>query len=100
VKFLATKKRLDNEFLFPFLFVVVVVSRMDKKSGSGKNIPDCITDSLSSLTFIKRFARAQVLDMCAAPGSKTTQLIEALHMEEEGILPTGFVVANDADNAR
>jgi 16S rRNA C967 or C1407 C5-methylase (RsmB/RsmF family) len=41
----------------------------------------------------------QVLDMCAAPGSKTTQLIEALHVEE-GTLPTGFVVANDADNAR
>ena len=41
----------------------------------------------------------QVLDMCAAPGSKTTQLIEALHMEE-GTLPTGLVVANDADNAR
>jgi hypothetical protein len=58
------------------------------------------TDILSSVTFKKRFARAQVLDMCAAPGSKTTQLIEALHMEEEGILPTGFVVANDADNAR
>ena len=37
--------------------------------------------------------------MCAAPGSKTTQLIEALHAEE-GTLPTGFVVANDADNAR
>jgi 16S rRNA C967 or C1407 C5-methylase (RsmB/RsmF family) len=37
--------------------------------------------------------------MCAAPGSKTTQLIEALHVEE-GTLPTGFVVANDADNAR
>jgi 16S rRNA C967 or C1407 C5-methylase (RsmB/RsmF family) len=46
------------------------------------------------------YVRAQVLDMCAAPGSKTTQLIEALHMEEEGVLPTGFVVANDADNAR
>lgn len=41
----------------------------------------------------------KVLDMCAAPGSKTTQLIEALHMEE-GTLPTGFVVANDANNAR
>ena len=37
--------------------------------------------------------------MCAAPGSKTAQLIEALH-QDEGSLPTGFLVANDADNAR
>jgi len=41
----------------------------------------------------------KVLDMCAAPGSKTAQLIEALHQEED-TLPTGFVVANDADNSR
>ncbi len=27
----------------------------------------------------------KVLDMCAAPGSKTAQLIEALHVEEAGI---------------
>lgn len=37
--------------------------------------------------------------MCAAPGSKTAQLIEALHVEE-GVVPTGLVVANDTDNAR
>jgi len=41
----------------------------------------------------------KVLDMCAAPGSKTAQLIEALH-SDEGTLPTGVLVANDADNAR
>lgn len=41
----------------------------------------------------------KVLDMCAAPGSKTGQLIEALH-QDEGKLPTGLLVANDADNAR
>ncbi|GME78194.1 unnamed protein product [Ambrosiozyma monospora] len=39
-----------------------------------------------------------VLDMCAAPGSKTSQLIEALHAEEDE--PTGFVMANDADYKR
>lgn len=39
-----------------------------------------------------------VLDMCAAPGSKTAQLIEALHAQEDE--PTGFVVANDADAKR
>ncbi|KAL8425711.1 hypothetical protein Efla_003089 [Eimeria flavescens] len=54
-----------------------------------------------------------ILDMCAAPGSKTSQLLEALHKaaEREGsaqncgtngwpILPTGAVVANDADSTR
>jgi len=39
-----------------------------------------------------------VLDMCAAPGSKTAQIIEQLHRGED--LPTGLVVANDSDNAR
>ncbi|XP_055694832.1 tRNA (cytosine(34)-C(5))-methyltransferase [Lutzomyia longipalpis] len=44
----------------------------------------------------------RVLDMCAAPGSKTAQLIEALHaeMEEKKELPSGFVIANDIDNSR
>ena len=37
--------------------------------------------------------------MCAAPGSKTAQLIEYLHKDEER-LPKGFVVANDIDNNR
>lgn len=39
-----------------------------------------------------------VLDMCAAPGSKTAQLIEALHEGTDE--PTGFVIANDADARR
>lgn len=43
-----------------------------------------------------------VLDMCAAPGSKTAQLIEALHQYEAktGIRPTGFIIANDSDYKR
>ncbi|GFG38232.1 hypothetical protein Cfor_12224 [Coptotermes formosanus] len=41
----------------------------------------------------------KILDMCAAPGSKTAQLIELLHAEG-GPLPTGFVIANDIDNNR
>ncbi|XP_059469465.1 tRNA (cytosine(34)-C(5))-methyltransferase [Neocloeon triangulifer] len=41
----------------------------------------------------------KVLDMCAAPGSKTAQLIEALHADGLA-LPSGLVVANDADNKR
>ncbi|CAH1803381.1 unnamed protein product [Owenia fusiformis] len=42
----------------------------------------------------------KVLDMCAAPGSKTAQLIEYLHADESIKLPEGFVIANDADNKR
>ena len=46
----------------------------------------------------------RVLDMCAAPGSKTFQLLEMLHARaeerDEGSLPTGVVVANDASLQR
>ncbi|CAK9821004.1 tRNA (cytosine(34)-C(5))-methyltransferase [Anthophora plagiata] len=42
----------------------------------------------------------KVLDMCAAPGSKTVQLIEMLHSEEGSTFPEGFVIANDLDNNR
>ncbi|XP_054721042.1 RNA cytosine-C(5)-methyltransferase NSUN2-like [Uloborus diversus] len=41
----------------------------------------------------------KVFDMCAAPGSKTAQLIEFLH-RDEGIIPGGLIVANDLDNKR
>lgn len=41
-----------------------------------------------------------VLDMCAAPGSKTAQLVEALHANDEHKLATGFVLANDSDYKR
>lgn len=40
------------------------------------------------------------LDLCAAPGSKTAQIIEALHKDGSGNIPKGFVVANDVDNKR
>ncbi|KAL4234994.1 tRNA (cytosine(34)-C(5))-methyltransferase [Mactra antiquata] len=42
----------------------------------------------------------KILDMCAAPGSKTAQLIEMLHNDENILVPEGFVVANDRDNKR
>ncbi|XP_064100308.1 tRNA (cytosine(34)-C(5))-methyltransferase-like isoform X1 [Macrobrachium nipponense] len=45
----------------------------------------------------------KVLDLCAAPGSKTAQIIEFLHSSEDEFLaaiPPGLVVANDADNRR
>ena len=48
-----------------------------------------------------------ILDMCAAPGSKTAQLLELIqanHMLDNGITNAepvkGFVVANDADPKR
>ncbi|KAI8607508.1 S-adenosyl-L-methionine-dependent methyltransferase [Chytriomyces sp. MP71] len=40
-----------------------------------------------------------VLDMCAAPGSKTAQLIENVQSNNE-VLPAGLVIANDADYKR
>ncbi|XP_071814211.1 RNA cytosine-C(5)-methyltransferase NSUN2-like [Apostichopus japonicus] len=41
-----------------------------------------------------------VLDMCAAPGSKTAQIIEALHADESDKQPEGVVIGNDSDNKR
>ena len=48
-----------------------------------------------------------VLDMCASPGSKTLQILEALHAErgdggsrDDLGLQRGFVVANDANSRR
>ena len=41
----------------------------------------------------------KVLDMCAAPGSKTGQIIEMLHSSGEAY-PSGMVIANDSDNKR
>lgn len=40
----------------------------------------------------------RVLDMCAAPGSKTAQIMEALMSED--VPSDGFVVANDANEKR
>ncbi|SMN18488.1 similar to Saccharomyces cerevisiae YBL024W NCL1 S-adenosyl-L-methionine-dependent tRNA: m5C-methyltransferase [Maudiozyma saulgeensis] len=43
----------------------------------------------------------KILDMCAAPGSKTAQLVEALHLNcENNKQPTGFIIANDSDTRR
>ncbi|ETM47431.1 hypothetical protein L914_07869 [Phytophthora nicotianae] len=41
-----------------------------------------------------------VLDMCAAPGSKTTQIMEALISDKCPTDTRGFVVANDANEKR
>lgn len=41
----------------------------------------------------------RVIDMCAAPGSKTAQLLEALH-DADADLPEGLLIANDSDYKR
>ncbi|KAL3527620.1 hypothetical protein ACH5RR_012276 [Cinchona calisaya] len=41
-----------------------------------------------------------VLDMCAAPGSKTFQLLEMIQLTNPGSLPNGMVLANDVDIQR
>ena len=50
-------------------------------------------------------AHHSVFDMCAAPGSKTAQILElqmADHLKQTSnqTRPTGFVIANDADPKR
>ncbi|KAG5673382.1 hypothetical protein PVAND_003438 [Polypedilum vanderplanki] len=40
------------------------------------------------------------IDLCASPGSKTSQIIEALHSDASGKIPKGYVIANDIDNKR
>jgi tRNA (cytosine34-C5)-methyltransferase len=45
-------------------------------------------------------AHHRVLDMCAAPGSKTAQIMEALIAEKAFDGTNGFVVANDANEKR
>ncbi|TFK82297.1 S-adenosyl-L-methionine-dependent methyltransferase [Polyporus arcularius HHB13444] len=45
----------------------------------------------------------RVLDMCAAPGSKTAQLLEALHAHDtitSSSIPSGLLIANDSDYKR
>ncbi|KAF8906542.1 S-adenosyl-L-methionine-dependent methyltransferase [Gymnopilus junonius] len=45
----------------------------------------------------------KVMDMCAAPGSKTAQILEALHAQDTATstsTPTGLLLANDSDSKR
>ncbi|KAF8804768.1 S-adenosyl-L-methionine-dependent methyltransferase [Phlegmacium glaucopus] len=45
----------------------------------------------------------RVMDMCAAPGSKTAQILEALHAQDtitSTSVPSGLLLANDSDNKR
>lgn len=44
----------------------------------------------------------QVLDMCAAPGSKTSQMLEVVNSgcARTGVDPEGYVIANDSETTR
>ena len=55
-----------------------------------------ILESVHSLKVVIFFL--EVLDMCAAPGSKTAQLVELLHGEEDddaGAMPSQLIHASD-----
>lgn len=49
--------------------------------------------------FLDVLPQHRVLDMCAAPGSKTSQILEFLHSHHK-LTPNGCVVANDMDAGR
>jgi len=51
------------------------------------------------VTLLKIEPHHSVLDMCAAPGSKTIQILEYLHASEPSG-NQGFVIANDTDVER
>ncbi|KAF3331202.1 tRNA (cytosine(34)-C(5))-methyltransferase-like protein [Carex littledalei] len=51
--------------------------------------------------FLNVMPEHHILDMCAAPGSKTFQLLEIIHgFTKTGQLPKGLVIANDVDVQR
>lgn len=55
--------------------------------------------SMIPVMFLDVKPEHSVVDMCAAPGSKTIQILEYLHAGKED-QPKGFVVANDTDTKR
>lgn len=55
--------------------------------------------SMIPVTLLKIQPNHAILDMCAAPGSKSIQILETLHENLER-MNTGFLIANDADSKR
>ncbi|KAJ3090319.1 tRNA (cytosine(34)-C(5))-methyltransferase [Quaeritorhiza haematococci] len=55
--------------------------------------------SMIPVLFLDVKSNHHVFDMCAAPGSKTAQILEAIHGDDDPI-PSGLVIANDADYRR
>jgi len=54
--------------------------------------------SMIPVTLLNVKPHHKVVDMCAAPGSKTIQILEYLHAK--GMQNEGFVIANDTDMKR
>lgn len=54
--------------------------------------------SMIPVTILNIEPQHTCLDMCAAPGSKTIQILEYLH--QDGMMNSGYVVANDTDVKR
>ena len=51
------------------------------------------------VTLLKIDPSHSVLDMCASPGSKSIQILEALHANND-TMNTGLLIANDVDTKR
>ncbi|KAJ3707327.1 hypothetical protein LUZ61_011032 [Rhynchospora tenuis] len=61
----------------------------------------CVTLLQVPPLFLNVLPEHHILDMCAAPGSKTFQLLEIIHgCTKPGQLPDGLVIANDVDVQR
>ncbi|KAF7455835.1 tRNA (cytosine(34)-C(5))-methyltransferase [Cryptosporidium felis] len=58
--------------------------------------------SMLPVLFLDVKSSHSILDMCSAPGSKTSQIIEILQMDQSNDTeyPKGFVIANDLDTRR
>lgn len=69
-----------------------------KRENEAGNITRQETASMIPPFFLDVTPQSRILDMCAAPGSKTFQLLEMIHAGEG--VPTGYVVANDSDAKR
>ena len=57
-------------------------------------------DSMVPAAILQVQSHHRVLDMCASPGSKTTQALEALNMDAVDGIASGCVVANDINPVR
>ena len=55
--------------------------------------------SMIPVTLMNIESSHTVLDMCASPGSKSIQILEALHANDER-MNTGMLIANDVDSKR
>lgn len=72
-----------------------------KRETEAGNITRQETASMIPPFFLDVKPTSTVLDTCAAPGSKTFQLLEMLHAGAGGdVIPGGYVVANDSDSKR